>query len=124
MRDSAQIQINDAHTEVRLVWAGFDGDDCFSEFYIEVASEGNARRFSFGPCAVHGLRKVSRFFRDNSQESVSLGFRHAIRYCDVFRTDSDYRLVLRFEGGELSEQRFLEKPSIQLADEFLTEYST
>jgi hypothetical protein len=70
-----------------------------------VIGESGSRQFSFGPCAVHGLRKVSRFSRDDSQESVSLRFRHPdIRYCDIFRTYGDYRLVVRLEGSGPSEQ--------------------
>ena len=121
--NSAQIHINDATTDMRFVWIGFDGDDCFDDFHIDVIGESGSRQFSFGPCAVHGLRKVSRFSRDNSQESVSLGFRHPdIRYCDIFRTNGDYRLVVRLEGSGLSEQLCVGKPSIQFKDEFLTEY--
>lgn len=123
VRDSAQICFKDATTDVRFVWAGFDGDDCFTDFHIDVTGESGTQRFSFGPCAVHGLRKVSRFFRDNSQESVGLGFRHPdIRYCDISRVDGDYRLVMRFEGSGLSEQRCVQKPSIHFGDEFLAEY--
>jgi len=108
---------------MRFVWVGFDGDDCFDAFHIDVIGESGSRQFSFGPCAVHGLRKVSRFSRDDSQESVSLGFRHPdIRYCDIFRTNGDYRLVVRLERSWLSEQLCVGKPSIQFEDEFLTEY--
>lgn len=123
MRDSAQIHIKDATTDMRFVWVGFDGDDCFNDFHIDVTGQSGTQRFSFGPCAVNGMRKVSGFFRDDSQESVSLGFRHPdIRNCDMFRDDRDYRLVVHFEGSGVSEQHFVRKPSIQFEDEFLTEY--
>jgi hypothetical protein len=123
VRDSAQISINDASTDVRFVWAGFDGDDSFNDFHIDVTGERGTQRFSFGPCAVHGLRKLGRFFRDNSQESVGLGFRYPdVRYCDIFRVEGGYRLVLRFEGSGLSEQHSVQKPSIHLGDEFPIEY--
>ena len=122
MRDNAQININDANTDVRSVWAGFDGDDCFSDFHIDVTGESGTQRFSFGPGAVHGLRKVSQFFRDNNQEPVGLGFRHPdIGLCDIFRVDGNYRLVVRFEGSGLTEQHCVQKPSIHLGDEFLAE---
>jgi hypothetical protein len=123
VRDTAQISINDAATDVRFVWAEFDGDDGFNDFHIDVTGKCGTQRFSFGPCAVHGLRKVSRFFRDKSQESVGLGFRHPDnRYCDIFRVDGDYRLVVGFEGSGLSEQHHVQTPSIHLGDDFLVEY--
>ena len=123
MRDNAQICINDATTEVRFVWAGFDRDDCFNDFHIDVTGEFGTQRFSFGACAVHGLRKLSRFFRDNAQETASLGFRNPdVRECDISRTDGHYRIVVRFEGSGLSEECCVRKPSIQLEDEFLAEY--
>ncbi len=123
MRDSAQIHLNDAATDLRFVWGAFDGDDCFNDFHIDVTSQSGPQRFSFGPCAVQGLRKMSRFFRDDSQASVSLGFRHPdIRYCDLVRSDGDYRLLVRFEGSGLSQHYSVRKPSVQLEDEFLTEY--
>jgi hypothetical protein len=123
VKDNAHILINDAATEMRLAWLGFDGDDCFSDFHIDVTSESGTQQFCFGPCAVQGLRKLSRFFRDSSQRSVSLGFQHPdIRCCDFARVDDGYRLLVRFEGSELSEQFDVRKPSMQLDDEFLVEY--
>ena len=56
MRDNAQIRLNDPTTDVRLVWVAFDGDDCFNDFHIDVTSQSGTQRFSFGGCAVHGLR--------------------------------------------------------------------
>jgi hypothetical protein len=108
---------------MRFVWVGFDGDDCFNDFHIDVATESGTQLFSFGPCAVQGLRKLSRFFRDHSQKSVGLGFHHPdVRYCDIFRVDGDYRLEVRFEGSGLSEQTWVRKPSVHFGDEFLAEY--
>ena len=123
VRDSAKIQVSDASTVVRFRWVGFDGDDSFNDFHIDVTRGAETQRFSFGPCAVYGLRKLSRFFRDDEQESVGLGFRNPdIRNCDVFRVGRSYRLVVRFEGSGLSEERTVRAPSIQLEDEFLVEY--
>ena len=123
MRDSARIRINDDLTEIRFVWLGFDGDDCFNDFHIEVTDESGTQQFCFGACAVHGLRKLSRFFRDGTQEKVTLGFRHPdIPDCDISRSDGDYRVVVRFEGSGLSRECCARKPSIQLEDEFLAEY--
>jgi hypothetical protein len=59
------------HVPKCAVRAGFDGDDCFSDFNIGAAGEGGTGRFGFGAFSVHGLRKVSRFFRDDSQKSVT-----------------------------------------------------
>jgi hypothetical protein len=121
--DDAHIRISNVTTDVRLEWLGFDGDDCFSDFHIDVASEEGTRQFRFGPCAVHGLRKLSRFFRDGSQASVSLGFQQPdIRCCDFVRADEGYRLLVRFEGSGLSEQFFLRTPSVQIDDGLLSAY--
>lgn len=123
MRDSARIRIKDALTEMRFVWLGFDGDDCFNDFHIEVTGESGTQQFCFGACAVHGLKKLSKFFRDGTQGEVNLGFRHPdIRDCDIFRFDGEYRIVVRFEGGGLSKEYCVRKPSIQLEDEFWAEY--
>jgi hypothetical protein len=123
VNDNAHIRINDTTTEMRLEWLGFDGDDCFADFHIDVTSEAGTQRFCFGPCAVHGLRKLSRFFRNGSQVSVSLGFQYPdIRCCDVVRADDGYRLLVRFEGSGVSEQFSVRKPSLQIDDKFLVEY--
>lgn len=120
MKDSAHIRINDATTEIRLAWLDFDGDDCFSDFHIDVTSEAGTQQFCFGPCAVHGLRKLSRFFRDSGQASVSLGFQQPdVRCCDFVRADEGYRLLLRFEGSGLSEEFSVRNPSVQIDDGFL-----
>jgi hypothetical protein len=120
VKDSAHIRINDATTEIRLAWLDFDGDDCFSDFHIDVTSEAGTQQFCFGPCAVHGLRKLSRFFRDSGQASVSLGFQQPdVRCCDFVRADEGYRLLLRFEGSGLSEEFSVRNPSVQIDDGFL-----
>lgn len=117
VKNNAHIRINDATTEMRLAWLGFDGDDCFSDFHIDVTNEAGTQQFYFGPCAVHGLRKLSRFFRDGSQASVSLGFQQPdIRCCDFVRASEGYRLLVRFEGSGLSEQFFVRDPSVQIDD--------
>jgi hypothetical protein len=121
VKTSAHIRINDATTDMRLEWLGFDGDDCFSDFHIDVTKEGGTQQFCFGPSAVHGLRQLSKFFRDGSQASVSLGFQHPdIRCCDFVRADEGYRLHVRFEGSGLSEQFFVRKPSVLIDGAFLT----
>lgn len=108
---------------IRFRWVAFDGDDCFNEFHIDVTSVAATQRFSFGPCAVYGLRKLSRFFCDDKQQSVGLGFSHPdIRHCDILRVGGNYRIVVRFEGSGLSEEHTVLTPSIQLEDEFLAEY--
>lgn len=123
MRDSAQISVSDASIVIRFVWVGFDGDDCFSDFHIDVTDKSGTKQFSFGPSAVHGLRKVSRFLNDHTQEPVSLGFRYPdIRSCDVSRIDGGYRLGVRFEGSGLTEQYCVQNPSIRFEDEFLADY--
>jgi hypothetical protein len=101
----------------------FDGDDCFNDFHIDVTSESGAQQFRFGPCAVHGLRKLSKFFRDGCPGVCQSGFRNPdIRSYDLLCTEGDYRLLVRFEGSGLSEQRWVRKPSMEFEDEFLAEY--
>jgi hypothetical protein len=105
---------------MRFEWLGFDGDDCFDDFHIDLTNETGIQHFHFGPCAIHGLRKVSRFFQDSGQASVSLGFQLPdIRCCDVHRADDGYRLLVRFEGSGLSEQFYVHEPSVQIDDELL-----
>jgi hypothetical protein len=121
VKANAHIRITDATTEMRLAWLGFDGDDCFGDFRIDVTSEAGSQKFCFGPCAVHGLRKLSSFFRDGSQASVGLGFQQPdIRCCDFVRANEGYRLLVRFEGSGLSEQFFVRKPSVEIDDGLLT----
>ena len=84
-------------------------------------SEAGTQQFCFGPCAVHGLRKLSRFFRHGSEASVSLGFQQPdIRSCNFVRVDDGYQLLVRFEGSGLSEQFFVRNPSVQIDDGLLT----
>lgn len=108
---------------MRFEWFGFDGDDCFNDFHINVTNETEARRFDFGPCAVHGLRKLSRFFKDGTQTTVGGGFRCPdVRYYDVHRSADGYRLVVRFEDSGLHEQVVIHSPLVQVDDEFLGLY--
>jgi hypothetical protein len=110
-------------TEMQFEWLDFDGDDCFGDFHINIASGTDTRRFDFGSCAVSGLRKISKFFKDGAQTTVSSGFRHPdIRYYDVHRSDDGYRLVIRFEGSGLYEQFHIKSPLVQINDEFLKLY--
>jgi hypothetical protein len=79
-------------------WLDFDGDDCFRDFHINVVTETGTRRFNFGQCAVNGLRKFSRFFRDTTQTTVGEGFRNpGTCYYDLDRKKEGYSLVVRFE---------------------------
>jgi len=73
MKNTAQIQIKDAATEVRFEWQGFDGDRCFEDFHIELISNADTQHYDLGACAVHALRKLTRFFQETSQSSVSVG---------------------------------------------------
>jgi len=124
MRDSAEILIRDATTEMRFRWLAFDGDDCFDDFHIDVTTESGTQQFSFGPCVVGGLRKLSRFFRNGSEaSSVSGVFRNPdIRTYDLFCTAGDYRLVVCLEDSGLAQQLWLRKPTMEFDDEFLAEY--
>lgn len=104
-------------------WLDFDGDDCFNDFHIKVTTEADTRRFDFGPCVVSGLRRVSKFFRDETQSTTSGGFRHPdIRRFDLHRAEDGYRLVVRFEDSGLHEQFHIQRPLLQIDDDFLRQY--
>ena len=123
MERAAHIQLKSGASEMRFDWLGFDGDDCFDDFHITVADDGQPRRFDFGPCVVRGLRKFVRFFGDTSQPTIGGGFRHLdIRYYDLHRSGEDYRLVIRFEGSGLHEEFHIHQPAVHIADQFLKDY--
>lgn len=111
-------------TEACFEWLDFDGDDCFMDFHINITSETGSHRFDFGPCVVSGLRKLSRFFKDPSQTSVSGGFRHPDeRYYEVHRTADGYRVVVRFDGSDLNEQFSIPCRYLQFDNKILNLYS-
>ena len=126
MRTTATIHLKSDLAECRFEWLDFDGDDCFKNFHVDVRAENSFRRFDFGPCAVNGLRKLSRFFKDNTQTTVGLGFRNPdIRCCDVHRTKDGYRFVFRFEPSGASEELQIHNPQMDVDDEFMrTVYSS
>jgi len=125
VKTSADIRIKGDSTEVSFEWRDFDGDDCFSDFHINVITETGTRRFDFGGCAVNGLRQFSRFFRNETPNTVSGGFRNPdIRHYDLYREKDGYRLVVRFEGSGLCEEFYVRNPRTQIDDEFMrTVYS-
>jgi hypothetical protein len=125
VKTSADIRIKGDSTEVSFEWCGFDGDDCFNDFHINVITETGSRRFDFGGCAVNGLRQFSRFFRNGTQNKVSGGFRHPdIRYYDLYREKDGFRLVVRFEDSGLCEEFYVRNPRTEIDDEFMrTVYS-
>ena len=105
VKTNADIRIKGDSTEVSFEWRDFDGDDCFNDFHINVITETGTRRFDFGGCAVNGLRQFSRFFRNETPNTVSGGLRNPdIRYYDLYREKDGYRLVVRFEGTGLCEE--------------------
>jgi hypothetical protein len=125
MRTTAHIHLKSDLIECRFEWLDFDGDDCFRDFRINVITETGSRRFDFGGCAVNGLRQFSTFFRSETREAVSGGFRHPdIRYYDLYREKDGYRLVVRFEGSGLREEFCIHNPRTEVDDEFMrTVYS-
>ncbi len=125
MKDTAYIWLKSGAVEVRFDWLQFDGDDCFNDFHTTaIAAGNNPRRFDFDPCAVFGLREVSRFFSDATQSTVSGGFRHPdIRYYEIHRSGKDYRLVIRFEGSGMQEECVVQSPLVQIDSEFLKDYN-
>ena len=114
-RRAAHIKVTSDGTEAQFDWAAFDGDDCFSDFHVTVLTERKSRRFDFGPCALFGLRKFSKFFTDPTQAEAGLGFRHPdLRYCDIHRSGNEYRLVIRFEGSGLHEEFCIRQPVVDI----------
>jgi hypothetical protein len=125
MRTSAFIRLKSDGLQVVFEWLDFDGDDCFSDFHIDVVTQTDSRRFDFGGCAVHGLRKVTRFLKDNAQTTVGGGFRNPdLCYFDLDRKNDGYRLVVRFEGKGIREEFNIQNPRTEVDDEFMrTVYS-
>ena len=123
MEESTSIHLKDSLTDVRFEWSDFDGDDCFQSFQISVDEGNQSQKFDFGACANAGLRKLSKFFSDISQETTGLGFRNPdIRYCDLFRNGNVYRLVIQYEGNNLHKEFILNEPVIYIDDAFLKSY--
>jgi hypothetical protein len=123
VRDNALICAKNTATDVQFVWTGFDGDDCFNDFHVVVTTKGGTQQFNFGSCAVYALRKLSTCFRGVGEPSASLGFRNPdIRSCDVLRLNDGYRIKVQFEGNGFSREFVIQKPSLELHDEFLAEY--
>lgn len=122
MKDSANIRVKVDHAEVMFEWLGFDGDDCFGDFYIEIANGTEARRFDFGPCVTWGLRKAVKFF-EGKLDTTSSGFRVPdIRTYELTRTDDGFLLEIRFEANNQYEQFHLSKPAVAIDYEFLSQY--
>jgi len=110
-------------TEACFEWLDFDGDDCFMDFHINITNDRGSHHFAFGPCAVNGLRKLSKFFKDRSRTSVSGGFRHPDeRYYELHRIAGGYRLDVRFEETNLNEQFSIPCRYLEFDDKFLGLY--
>jgi hypothetical protein len=125
VKDFALVRLSNQQSEIRFDWVAFDGDDCFGDIHITVTNPGGIQRFDFGPCAVNDLRKLGKFFRDETQATLGGGFQNPdIRYYDVQRAHDGYRVDLRFEGNGLNEQFHIDNPLVEIDDEFLrTVYS-
>jgi len=123
MKKNPSIQVESSGDVISFLWRDFDGDDCFDGFFIEVKQNGTTKNFDFGACAVYGLRKLSRFFRDSNQESVSGGFQNPDPcFFDVHRDGDTYLLSVRFERGGFSAQFKLRSALVTINDEFLIDY--
>jgi hypothetical protein len=124
MKDSASSRITSDDSEAFFEWLRFDGDDCFSEFHIDIVSGIETRRFEFGPCVISGLRKPVRFLRGDL-DTTSSGFQFPdIRTYGFTRSEDGFLLQIRFEGSGMSEQFFFGKPSLSIDDELLREYDS
>jgi hypothetical protein len=116
----ASIYLRDSDAEVRFHWRGFDGDDCFDEFHIDLVKNGATKCFQCGPCAVWGLRRLVRFFRDGREASVVGGFQNPDKcFYDVVRTPAGFRVSVTFERSELSENIELSHPEVRVDDDIL-----
>jgi hypothetical protein len=120
MKRTAHVYLRNDSTELQFEWLDFDGDDCFSDFHLNVITKGGTRRFDFGECVVHGLRKFIRFFRNEAQSKVGGGFRNPdIRCYDLHREKDGYRLVIHLEASRLCEEFYVHNPSMEIDDEFM-----
>jgi hypothetical protein len=106
--------------ELQLKWRGFDGDDCFSDFHIDVIAQGETKRLDFGPCVIYGLRKTRKFFQDETKEGIDFGT--DALYCDLRRVEDGYALTVRFEGSASNQEFLIKHPLVEIDDSFLTEY--
>ena len=122
MRNSASIRVKSDDAEVLFLWHGFDGDDCFNDFRIEISNRSGTERFDFGGCVVWGLRKLVWFFRGKLDKAGG-GFRFPdIRTYDLTRTEDGYLLQISLETANRSEQIRLSNPTLIMDDEFLRDY--
>lgn len=111
----AAIRLVSSSTEARFEWRDFDGDDCFNDFQLIVATPDSSRRFEFGACANFGLRKLLKFFGDTTQTTAGLGFRHPdIRYLDIHRASEGFHITVRFEGSGLHEEIAFQSPALHI----------
>jgi hypothetical protein len=126
VKRGAHIRVKGDSVEIRFEWLEFDGDDCFEDFHIDVATEGGNKRFDFGACAVNGLRRLIRFFANTAESEHSGGFQNPdVRYYDVLRKKDGYRLVIRFAEEGFHEEVYIRNPQIEMDDEFMrTVYSS
>ena len=87
MRDRASIRAKSEAHEVLFEWLDFDGDVRFSDFHINLVRGAETERFSFGGCAIEGLRRSVRFFRGRL-DKAEFGFRYPdIRTYDLQHVD-------------------------------------
>lgn len=122
MRESASIRAAGAGSDVLFEWVGFDGDDCFKDFHIEISNGSETERFDFAECAIRGLRTCDRFFR-GQLDKVAGGFRVPdVRTYDLTRTEDGFLLQIRLEGTNRSEEFRIKQPTLTFDDELLKEY--
>ena len=74
---NVQISVDSETCNAILRWTGFDGDDAFDSFQIQIQrKDAEPQCFEFGACAVWGLRRSTRFFSDQKEPATGGGFRH------------------------------------------------
>jgi hypothetical protein len=116
MENSAGIRLKGDSMELQFEWRGFDGDDCFGDFHINVVTQREARCFELGPSVIYGLRKMRKFFHERDQEEVDFGT------CNLRRVDDGYTLTVRSKASGTNEEFVIKHPTVEIDDRFLTEY--
>ncbi|PTY07037.1 hypothetical protein DB347_10635 [Opitutaceae bacterium EW11] len=117
------IQIRSMDCEALLTWSGFDGDDGFEAFSIEVrGGTDEPKRFDFGGCVVWSLRRTTRLLaRDELRASG--GFKYPdVRTYEWEWIGSDLKLVVTYEGTRLHEEFLFQEPQIAVDRLFIDTY--
>ncbi len=121
--DNPRISLSDGQKEIVFIWNEFDGDDGFGSFKVKVRQDVQQAEYDFGPCAVSGARKLTRFFESDVDDSASGGFRNPdIIVYELRRVSSSYEFVVECEAQGFHVSHKLENPEIEVNRAFLNWY--